>query len=275
LILHRLGLFPVPELWHKGTKRTAGQVNTTMPRTHKTLPRLFIDVDMAVGAELPLDKDQTNYLVNVLRRGAGDQCVVFNGRDGAFLAEIARATKKTVAVSLVEQSAVQTDATDLWYGFAPIKRLDYIVQKATEMGAGVIQPVITRYVQNAKLNGTKLKANAIEAAEQCEVLSVPRVDPAVPFAQLIEIWQEVHGDRILVFCDEESASASPVDTLAKLEGKRLGLLIGPEGGFAPEERELLLAQPFVVSISLGPRILRADTAAVAAMALIQAIAGDW
>ncbi len=246
-----------------------------MPRTHKTLPRLFIDADIQTGAQLPLDKEQTNYLVNVLRREAGDQCVVFNGRDGAFLAEIARTSKKTVTLQLIEQSAVQTEASDLWYGFAPIKRLDYIVQKATEMGAGVIQPVITRYVQNPRVNPDKLKANAIEAAEQCEVLSVPRVDPAVPFSSLVETWQEAHGDRVLVFCDEESASSSPIDTLAALEGKRIGLIIGPEGGFAPEERELLLAQPFVVSISLGPRILRADTAAVAALALIQAVAGDW
>lgn len=246
-----------------------------MPRTHKTLPRLFIDIAMSAGVEIELDKDQTNYLVNVLRRGAGDQCVVFNGRDGAFLAEIARASKKTVTLTLVEQSAEQTPPSDLWYGFAPIRRLDYIVQKATEMGAGMIQPVITRYVQNPKINPEKLAANAIEAAEQCEVLSVPRVEPAIPFARLIETWTEVHGDRVLVFCDEESASSSPVDTLAGLEGRRIGLIIGPEGGFAPEERDMLRAQPYVTPISLGPRILRADTAAVAAMALIQAIAGDW
>jgi len=246
-----------------------------MPRTHKTLPRLFIDTAMSAGAEIALDKDQTNYLVNVLRRGAGDQCMVFNGRDGAFLAEIAQASKKTVTLTLVEQSAAQTPPADLWYGFAPIKRLDYIVQKATEMGAGTIQPVITRYVQNPKLNHDKLAANAIEAAEQCEVLSVPRIAPAIAFARLIETWSEVHGDRVLVFCDEESASSSPVDTLAGLEGRRIGLIIGPEGGFAPEERDMLRAQSYVTPISLGPRILRADTAAVAAMAVIQATIGDW
>ncbi|WP_196259515.1 16S rRNA (uracil(1498)-N(3))-methyltransferase [Pelagibacterium limicola] len=246
-----------------------------MPRTHKTLPRLHIDTAMSAGVRLPLDKDQTNYLVNVLRRGQGDRCVVFNGRDGAFLAEIGQASKKTVELTLIEQSAEQPQAADLWYGFAPIKRLDYVVQKATEMGAGIIQPVITRYVQNPKVNPDKLRANAIEAAEQCEVLSVPRVDPAIPFVRLMETWQQVHGDRTLVFCDEETASTSPVDTIATLEGKRLGLLVGPEGGFAPEERDMLRAQPFVVAISLGPRILRADTAAVAALALIQAVAGDW
>lgn len=246
-----------------------------MPRTHKTLPRLHIDVPMFAGAEIALCKDQTNYLVNVLRRGAGDTCVTFNGRDGAFLAEIVQAGKKTVTLKLVEQSAIQTPSNDLWYGFAPIKRLDYIVQKATEMGAGIIQPVITRHVQNPRINPDKLRANAVEAAEQCEVLSVPEVVHSVSLEDLIAGWRDIHGDRMLVFCDEEAGSASPVDTLAGLEGRRLGLLIGPEGGFAPEERALLLAQDFVSPISLGPRILRADTAAVAALALIQAVAGDW
>lgn len=246
-----------------------------MPRTYKTLPRLFVEHPMSVGAELTLDKDQTNYLVNVLRRGAGDNCVVFNGREGAFLARIEQASKKTVSLTLLEQNAVQTAPSDLWYGFSPIKRLDYIVQKATEMGAGTIQPVITQHVQNPRINQDKLQANAIEAAEQCEVLSVPHVAPPVAFADLVENWQREHGDRVLIFCDEESSSSSPVDAIAGVEGRRLGLLIGPEGGFSPQERATLLSQRFVLPISLGPRILRADTAAVAAMALIQAVAGDW
>lgn len=246
-----------------------------MPRTHKTLPRLYVDTALTAGAEIALDKDQTNHLVNVLRRGAGDNCVVFNGRDGAFLAKIVQAGKKLVSLALLEQSAEQTPANDLWFGFAPIKRLDYEIQKATEMGAGVIQPVITRYVQNARLNPAKLKAHAIEAAQQCEVLSVPEIAPEIGFDALLTNWREVHGNRVLIFCDEAAASASPLDTLAKLNGSRLGLLIGPEGGFSDEERERLLGSDFVVPISLGPRILRADTAAVAALALIQAVAGDW
>ncbi|MCD7059231.1 16S rRNA (uracil(1498)-N(3))-methyltransferase [Pelagibacterium xiamenense] len=246
-----------------------------MPRTHKTLPRLYVETAMSTGTEIALDKAQTNYLVNVLRRGAGEQCVVFNGRDGAFLARIAQASKKTVTLDLVAQTAAQTEPNDLWCGFAPIKRLDYIVQKATEMGAGTIQPVITRHVQNPRVNIDKLRANAIEAAEQCEVLSVPQIEDAIAFDALITGWTEAHGDRKLIFCDEDAASESPIDSLAALEGTRLGLLVGPEGGFAPEERERLLAQDFVIPISLGPRILRADTAAVAALALIQAVAGDW
>ncbi|RDE10636.1 16S rRNA (uracil(1498)-N(3))-methyltransferase [Pelagibacterium lacus] len=246
-----------------------------MPRTHKHLPRLYLDQPMHTGMEIALDKDQTNHLVNVLRRGAGDRCVVFNGRDGAFLCEIAEAGKKLATLKLVEQSAPQTEPNDLWFGFAPIKRLDYQIQKATEMGAGIIQPVITRYVQNPRPNPDKLEAHAIEAAQQCEVLSVPVIAPRIGFDALLESWPAAHGDRMLVFGDESAASSSPIDSLAELEGRRLGLLIGPEGGFADEERAALLAADFVVPISLGPRILRADTAAVAALALIQAVAGDW
>lgn len=246
-----------------------------MPRTHKHLPRLYIDTPMQVGSEIALDKDQTNHLVNVLRRGAGQTCVVFNGRDGAFMAQIVHAGKKLATLHLIEQSSLQTPANDLWFGFAPIKRLDYEIQKATEMGAGIIQPVITRHVQNTRLNPDKLRAHAIEAAQQCEVLSVPRIAPQVGLRELVAGWAGEHGDRMLVFCDEAAASSSPIDIMAGLEGRRLGLLIGPEGGFAEDERQALLSAPFVVPISLGPRILRADTAAVAALALIQAVAGDW
>lgn len=246
-----------------------------MPRTHKTLPRLFIDIDMEPGNEILLDKNQANYLLNVLRRGSRDQCVVFNGRDGAFLAEISQPKKKTAALTLLEQTAAQTPSSDLWFGFAPIKRLDYIVQKATEMGAGRIQPVLTRHVQNPRVNIAKLEANAIEAAEQCEVLSIPAIGQTVQMDKLVAEWSATHGGRKLVFADEEAASASPLETLGGLKGGQIGLLVGPEGGFSPEERALLLDQPFVVPISLGPRILRADTAAVAALGLIQAVAGDW
>lgn len=246
-----------------------------MPRTHKTLPRLFIDLPMQVGAEIALDKDQTNYLVNVLRRGAGDNCVTFNGRDGAFLAEIAQTGKKTITLHLVGKSAEQTPPSTLWYGFAPIKRMDYCVQKATEMGAGIIQPILTQYVQNPRINLDKVRANTIEAAEQCEIISVPQVHESVQLKALIATWKENYGDRTLIFCDEEAASSSPIDVLMPLKGKELGLIIGPEGGFSPQERALLHEQDFVISISLGPRILRADTAAVAALALIQSTIGDW
>jgi len=246
-----------------------------MPRTHKTLPRLHLDAPMTQDASLDLDKAQTNYLVNVLRRGEGDDVVVFNGRDGAWLARLRQTGKKTVALDLIEQSAPQTQANDLWCGFAPIKRQDYLVQKATEMGAGVIQPVLTAHVQNPRVATEKWRANAVEAAEQCEVLSVPEIGEPVTLAALLDGWGEAHGDRVLVFADESAAASSPVETLARLKGRRLGLLIGPEGGFSDAERENVLGRDFVAPISLGPRILRADTAAVAALALIQAAAGDW
>ncbi len=248
-----------------------------MPRTHKTLKRLYVEAPLQAGAQIPLDRDQSNYLLNVLRSRAGDQTIVFNGRDGAWLAEIVPEGRKAAVLSLVEQSAEQTPPNDLWYGFAPLKsaRLDYMIQKATEMGAGIIQPVMTRYTQVSHLKLERMRANAIEAAEQCEVLNVPEIPEQTSLGQLLATWSEIHGDRKLIVADEEEAAGSPIEVLTALEGQRLGLLIGPEGGFAEEERALLRDQAFTVPISLGPRILRADTAAVAALAVIQSTIGDW
>jgi 16S rRNA (uracil1498-N3)-methyltransferase len=182
-----------------------------------------------------------------------------------------------VTLELVEQIATQPPAPNLWYGFAPLKagRLDYMIQKATEMGVSTIQPVVTRFTQVSRINLDRVRANAIEAAEQCEVLTVPEIAPEISLEKLLATWTRVHGERRLVFADEAEGTASPLDRLALLSGLPIGLLIGPEGGFADEERELLRAQSFVLPISLGPRILRADTAAVAALAVIQAIIGDW
>lgn len=248
-----------------------------MPRTYKSFPRLFVDHSLAEGTALTLNHEQTIYLLSVLRLGQGDQAILFNGRDGAWLARIVDPHRKGATLELVVQTAHQTDPSDLWYGFAPLKtgRLDYVVQKATEMGAGTIQPVITRYTQTHRLKADKLHANIIEAAEQCEVLSVPRLEPEIALADLVAGWRDTQGLRRLVVADEAAPSASPLQQLAWLEGLPVGVLVGPEGGFADEERALLLAQPYVIPISLGPRILRADTAAVAALALIQASIGDW
>lgn len=245
-----------------------------MPRTHASLPRLHVAPALAQGQELTLERDQSNYLGAVLRMQPGDEVILFNGRDGAWLARIINPNKKAVSLELVEQTAPQTPPSDLWYGFAPLKsaRLDYVVQKATEMGAGTIQPVITRFTQVHRLNADKLLANVIEAAEQCEVLTVPEVAPDITLDKLIAGW---NPERALVFADEGQASSSPLEALRQLAGRPVGLLVGPEGGFSDEEREKLLAQPFTVPISLGPRILRADTAAVAALAVIQATIGDW
>jgi 16S rRNA (uracil1498-N3)-methyltransferase len=248
-----------------------------MPRTHKSLPRLHVTEDLEAGRGVALGHDQTSYLLSVLRLRAGDEVILFNGRDGAWRTTIIEAHRKGAVLEPVEQIAPQTPPADLWYGFAPLKtgRLDYVVQKATELGAGIIQPVITRYTQVHRLKLEKLEANVIEAAEQCEVLTVPMVAPEIALAELLGGWRETQGLRRLVVADEGAASSSPVGALEALRGLPVGLLVGPEGGFAEEERAMLLVQPFVVPISLGPRILRADTAAVAALALIQAIIGDW
>jgi len=245
-----------------------------MPRTHATLPRLFVAADLAANGRLTLGKDQSLYLAAVLRRTVGDEAVLFNGRDGAWRCRLTGDSKKAVALEMLEQIAPQTPPSDLWYGFAPLKseRLDYVIQKATEMGAGIIQPVITARTQVSRLKHEKLVANAIEAAEQCEVLSVPSIAPETSFERLLAEWP---AERALIFADEGAASSSPVEALKPLRGKPLGLLIGPEGGFAEEERAKLRALPHVTPISLGPRILRADTAAVAGLAVIQAIIGDW
>jgi len=247
-----------------------------MPRTHASLPRLFVEPDLGQGASVHLRKDQSLYLASVLRKEVGDEVVLFNGRDGAWLGRISSAAKKNVTLELVGQIAPQPVSANLWYGFAPLKaaRLDYVVQKATEMGASILQPVITRFTQG-KAPADRIRANAIEAAEQCEVLNVPSVADEITLDKLVAGWTAAHGDRLLIVADEAAPTGSPVGQIAALAGRPVGLLVGPEGGFADDERQLLLRQPFVVPVSLGPRILRADTAAVAALTVIQSIIGDW
>lgn len=248
-----------------------------MPRSHKTLPRLFIEAPLAAGAKLELGRDHTNYLISVLRMKQADALVVFNGTDGAWMARIADDHRKGATLELVVQTQHQTEKSDLWFGFAPLKtgRLDYLVQKATEMGAGIIQPVITRYTQVSRLKSDKLYANVIEAAEQCEVLSVPKLAEEIALTDLLAHWQRDHGLRRLIFADESAPNHAPNTQLMDLDGLPIGILVGPEGGFSDDERQLLLAQTFVIPISLGPRILRADTAAVAALAVVQSTIGDW
>jgi len=248
-----------------------------MPRSHASLRRLYVTDALAQGDILALDRKASNYLVAVLRMGVGERFVAFNGRDGAWLAEIATTSKTAASATLVEQVAPQPEPADLWYGFAPLKgeRLDWMVQRATEMGCSALQPVITQFTQMTKPRLEKIEANVIEAAEQCEVLNVPQVLQPVPLAALLDDWKATHGARKLIFADETSASSSPVDALGPLRGVPVGLIIGPEGGFSDAERQQLKTCDFVVPISLGPRILRADTAAIAALASIQSFIGDW
>jgi 16S rRNA (uracil1498-N3)-methyltransferase len=236
--------------------------------------RLFVDSALAPGTLVPCRADQANYLRNVLRLGLGDQILIFNGRDGEWCARIAEARKSTTTLSAETQVRPQQATPDIDYLFAPLKRarLDYMVQKATEMGVARLRPIFTRRTTPERINGARMRANAIEAAEQCGILRVPDVLDAETLVAAIAHWDR---QRRLIFCDEDSDEPDPLAALGALEPGPLALLIGPEGGFDDAERELLTSQAFAVRISLGPRILRADTAAVAALALVNATLGDW
>ena len=246
-----------------------------MPEFDFRAPRLFVDAELRPGAVVTLERDQSNYLGNVLRLAAGETILVFNGRDGEWQASIA-GRKRPDSLTIDAQTREQDHLPDLAYVFAPLKhaRLDYMVQKAVEMGASRLQPVLTRFTQVARVNSERMRANVIEAAEQCGILGI--ADVAEPVA-LDRYLSGRDGQRLLVFCDEAADVANPVHALQGGLSATNGVdvLIGPEGGFAEEERALLLRQPRILILSLGPRILRADTAAVAALALVQAVLGDW
>jgi len=243
-------------------------------RANYTLKRLFVPDSLAAGAAFDLAAEQSHYLSNVLRMAEGAELLVFNGRDGEWLARVIAKTKKAVRLEAVEATRPQPPPSDLVYCFAPLKvgRLDYLVQKAVEMGAGVLQPVITQHTQLAKVSIDRLRANAIEAAEQCGILAIPEVRDALKFDRVLAEWDQ---ERRLIFCDESAETNNPLAALQAIRETKVGLLVGPEGGFSDDERKQLRALPFVTAIPLGPRILRADTAAVAALAVIQATVGDW
>lgn len=243
-------------------------------RANFRMQRLFIDTPLAAGAIHEASKEQFNYLVNVLRFEDGDAVLVFNGRDGEWRAELSFPSKKRLVLTATEQTRPQPAPCDLQYLFAPLKvgRLDYLVQKAVEMGAGLLQPVMTQHVQGKITSMERVRANVIEAAEQCGVLGIPQVADPRKLDDLLATWPE---DRRIIFCDEGDAGQNPLPVLAGVKERKLALLIGPEGGFSDAERSLLRSRDFVTAIPLGPRILRADTAAVAAMAVIQATIGDW
>jgi 16S rRNA (uracil1498-N3)-methyltransferase len=243
-------------------------------RANYRMQRLFLPHDLTQGLEIEADPQQSHYLANVLRLGEGAQLLLFNGRDGEWLTQVAAVAKKRVTLAPVTQTRVQPEHPDFVYCFAPLKqgRLDYLVQKAVEMGAGLLQPVITQHTQMSTVGIDRLRANVIEAAEQCGILAIPRVAEVVKLDRVLWEWEP---GRQLVFCDESSETNNPLPILKTISGRKLGLLIGPEGGFSEDERRQLRALPFVTPIPLGPRILRADTAAVAALAVIQATIGDW
>ena len=251
-----------------------------MPRYDFRTPRLFVDAPLAEGTSLALTPEQANYLRNVLRREPGDEVLAFNGREGEWRARLGVAGKKAVRLDIVERVREQPAPYDLHYLFAPLKhaRLDYMVQKAVEMGVSRLRPVLTRHTQSQRINLARMRANAIEAAEQCGILTLAEIAEPIRLEAFI---RDHVPDRLLVFCDEDSEVKDPVAALSAARGGGIAgplpvsVLVGPEGGFAAEERAALMQLPNIVRLALGPRILRADTAAVAALTLVQAVLGDW
>ncbi len=246
-----------------------------MPRYDFRTPRLYVDAALHAGAQVGLSREQANYLLNVLRLDRGGPVLVFNGRDGEWRAIVSGTGKRDNALAVEERLREQPQPSDLRFLFAPLKhaRLDYLVQKAVEMGASQLQPVITQHTQVTRVNVERMRANVIEASEQCGVLSIAEVAEPASFAHAIEA---LPGEALLVFCDENAEVKDPVAALAAAPRHQgLAIVVGPEGGFSDTERQIILKRPNVVRLSLGPRILRADTAAVAALAVVQAVLGDW
>lgn len=238
------------------------------------LTRLYVEAALASAAEVPLNEPQSHFLTHVLRAKQGEALRVFNGRDGEWRALVHEITKRTVSLKIETQTRPQTGVPDLWLLLAPVKKtpLDYIVQKATELGVARIQPVFTRRTIVDRVNAERMRANAIEAAEQSGRLTVPEISEPVDLDKLIAGW---NGDRRLMYCDEAGEAPPAVKALATMSKGAWAILTGPEGGFDPAEREMLRRLSFVTPVSLGPRIMRADTAALAAITLWQSTLGDW
>src|SRR4051812_17779611 len=239
-------------------------------------PRLFVEAPLSAGARIGLDRAQANYLLNVLRLREGGSVLVFNGRDGEWRADVTVEGRKAADLVCAERTRAQTEPLDLVYLFAPLKhaRLDYMVQKAVEMGVGALRPVFTRRTQSTRVNLERMRANVIEAAEQCGILSIPAV---LEEQDLDKAISGLEADRLLIFCDEDAPAESPVDALSRGGNNKakFAVIVGPEGGFTDEERTLVAARESCIRVSLGPRILRADTAAVAVLAIVQSTLGDW
>jgi 16S rRNA (uracil1498-N3)-methyltransferase len=252
------------------------------PRCASGKARLYVESDLAAGLDIALDKDQSHYLVTVLRMGAGARVLLFNGRDGEWAAEISDASRKSAMLTVTAQTRTHEPLPDIWLLFAPVKkaRLDFIAQKATEMGAGLIQPVITRRTIVSRVKDQRLAANVIEAAEQCGLVAVPEVREAEKLDTLLDRWSEENPGRRILFCDEASPPGGAEAALVMIakahpRGSPFALLVGPEGGFDEAERAALLQRADTDALSLGPRIMRADTAAIAALAVVQLTLGDW
>ncbi|MBR9863626.1 MAG: 16S rRNA (uracil(1498)-N(3))-methyltransferase [Rhodobacteraceae bacterium] len=235
--------------------------------------RLYVDAELGAGQPVAVTKDQAHYLFGVMRLKTGAMVALFNGRDGEWQAEVTVANKRNAVLECRRQSKPLQMPPDLWLLFAPIKkaRTDFIVEKAAEMGAARICPVVTEFTQSERMRQDRLQAHAVEAAEQCGGTYVPEVADLTKLDKLLADWP---ADRQLLFCDETRVG-EPATDLAGLPAGPWAILIGPEGGFSPSEVAHLRGLAFTHSVSLGPRILRADTAAVAALALWQRALGDW
>jgi 16S rRNA (uracil1498-N3)-methyltransferase len=236
--------------------------------------RLFVTADLASGAAIALDARAQHYLADVLRLGPGAAIALFNGRDGEFAARLVPGTKRTARVEVLARRRAQAPEPDVWLLFAPVKRarIDLIAEKATELGVTRLMPVITRRTAVARVNVARLAAIAVEAAEQCERLSVPAVDDPVPLEAALARWPAA---RRLLVGDEAGGGQPLAGALAALEPAPWALLVGPEGGFAEAELDALRRFQFVTPVGLGPRVLRADTAVTAALAVVQSLIGDW
>jgi 16S rRNA (uracil1498-N3)-methyltransferase len=239
-----------------------------------SLIRLYVADDLILDGTINLGTQQTHYLANVMRARLGDELLVFNGRDGEWLSSVAEIGRRGASLRLLGRYRPQAKGPDLDLLVALVKRarLETIVEKAAELGARRVRPVVTARTNLATANLDRLRAIAIEASEQTGRLDVPHI---LEVAQLSDVLAEWPGDRRLLFCDEAGEAAPALEALRGVDGGLWGILVGPEGGFSPEERSLVRATPGCVPVSLGPRILRADTAAIAALGLWQAALGDW
>lgn len=240
----------------------------------RSTTRLWVGADLREFSEVRLGPDRSHFLRDVLRAAPGDAVSLFNGRDGEWLARIETIAKSATLLTVLSRSRLQSPGADLWLLFAPIKggRIDSVAEKATELGVSVLQPILTRRTEARRVNLDRLRANAIEAAEQCERLDVPEVREPI---ELDRLPPDLGDERTLFVCAEAGDATPILQAARERAGRPAALLIGPEGGFAPEELAWIRRRPDAVAVGLGPRVLRADTAAFAALACLQAVAGDW
>ena len=239
---------------------------------------MFVSDELATGISIQPSREQQHYLLNVMRCRDGDPVLVFNGRDGEWQTEVQREGRRDCHLLVREKTRRQTSSPDLWLLFAPVKkaRLDFIAQKASEMGCSRIWPVRTDHCQVSRVNDDRMLANAVEAAEQTERLDIAEI---MSFTGLVTALDACEADRHVIFCDEASAGAGDMNAVRVLTAAapvtKAAIVIGPEGGFSEDERKLISGRQNSLKLSLGPRILRADTAAIAALACFQSVCGDW